>query len=430
MKTESKPRFALTFRLKLALVYCAMFLLAGTVLLALNYSLLRYGLEHRPAPPPRPKVNNQMREKPKSQAPAYNRPVTPQGILRQQIFNQTLNLLVSQSVLALAILTIPVFVLAYLIAGWSLKPLRRVTETARTLSEHNLEHRLRLNGPKDELQELADTFDTMLERLETTFRSMKQFSANAAHELRTPLTVIQTEVEVTLADPEASNAELRQMGENVQIASQRADRLVNSLLLLARSQGQQPHLEPIGLNELVLEVLEGKKSQIRQANLELRTQLQPSITEGDRLLLEQLIDNLLENAIKYNVPTGWIELNTFSNHYFVRIQVRNSGQVVPPKMVNTLFEPFKRLGVARTRSERGVGLGLAIVQAIVVAHHGTIQAIAQTSGGLEVRIDLPLASRRTDHDQFSKNKPVVKIATDLTQRVSKPDLNTLKIQDS
>jgi signal transduction histidine kinase len=259
---------------------------------------------------------------------------------------------------------------------------------------------------------------------------MKQFSANAAHELRTPLTVIQTEVEVTLADPEASNAELRQMGENVQIASQRADRLVNSLLLLARSQGQQPHLEPIGLNELVLEVLEGKKSQIRQANLELRTQLQPSITEGDRLLLEQLIDNLLENAIKYNVPTGWIELNTFSNHYFVRIQVRNSGQVVPPKMVNTLFEPFKRLGVARTRSERGVGLGLAIVQAIVVAHHGTIQAIAQTSGGLEVRIDLPLASRRTDRDQFSKNKPVVKIATDLTQRVSKPDLNTLKIQDS
>lgn len=376
----------LTFRLRLALMFCGMFLLAGLALTAINYSLLRFGLENRPSPPPRLNASQ-----PRDVRPVQldRRPVTPQGVLRQQISYQALNLLVSQSLLILVLLTIPVFALAYLIAGWLLKPLQRVTETARDLSEHNLSKRLQLQGPKDELRELADTFDTMLERLERTFGAMKQFSANAAHELRTPLTLIRTEIEVTLADPNASNTELRQMADNISIASQRADRLVNSLLMLARSQGQAPNLEPIELNTLVSDVLLREQNQLSQAQLELRSDIQACYTQGDAVLLEHLVHNLISNAIKYNTPMGWIEFNLFSSGDTVTLRVSNSGQLVPPGSVNALFEPFRRLGTARTQSDRGVGLGLAIVQAIVAAHNGTIKAVARTKGGLDVTITFP-----------------------------------------
>jgi len=283
----------------------------------------------------------------------------------------------------------------YLIAKQALRPIAKVTQTARQLSTDNLDQRINLGGPDDELRELADTFDEMLGRLDAAFDSQRLFVANASHELRTPLSVIRTELDVTLSDPDADVAELRRMGEVVAAATERAQRLVSSLLTLARLQavdnGQLEVVESVDVATLVQPVLDAVAVEAADKGVTIETELAPGLTLGDPRLLERLIGNLVENAIRHNVPNGWLRVTSGQSPERVWLHVSNGGAVIPPADVDTLFEPFRRGGRVRTAT-RGAGLGLAIVRLIVDAHGGKLQAAAPPFGGLAIRIELPRGS--------------------------------------
>jgi signal transduction histidine kinase len=280
----------------------------------------------------------------------------------------------------------------YLLAKQALRPIARLTHTAQQLSTETLDQRINLGGPDDELRELADTFDEMLARLDAAFDSQRLFVANASHELRTPLSVIRTELEVTLADPNADAAELRRMGQVVESAAERAQRLVASLLTLARLQavgrGELEVNEPVDLAKLVPAVLDGVEAEAKEKDITIESEVEPAATMGDPRLLERLIGNLVENAIRHNVPGGWLRVTTGETAERVWLHVSNGGPVIAAEDVDNLFEPFRRGGKLRT-STRGAGLGLAIVRLIVEAHFGRLQAAAPPFGGLAIRIELP-----------------------------------------
>lgn len=280
----------------------------------------------------------------------------------------------------------------YLLAKQALRPIARLTQTARALSTETLDQRINLGGPDDELRELADTFDDMLGRLDAAFDSQRLFVANASHELRTPLSVIRTELEVTLSDPDADVAELRRMGEVVASAAERAQRLVASLLTLARLQavesGELEVHEPVDLAALIPGVVDAVVGEAASKGVSIETEIEPAITLGDPRLLERLVGNLVENAIRHNIPNGWLRVTTGQTAERVWLHVANGGSLIPSSDVETLFEPFRRGGRMRTAT-RGAGLGLAIVRLIVDAHHGKLQAAAPPFGGLAIRIELP-----------------------------------------
>jgi hypothetical protein len=280
----------------------------------------------------------------------------------------------------------------YLLAKQALRPIAKLTQTARLLSTENLDQRINLGGPDDELRELADTFDEMLGRLDAAFDSQRLFVANASHELRTPLSVIRTELEVTLSDPDADHDELRRMGGVVAGATERAQRLVTSLLTLARLQavggGELEVSEPVDLATLVPDAIGAVAAEAEEKGIRIETEVEPAITMGDPRLLERLIGNLVENAIRHNQPDGWLRVTTGQTADKVWLHVANGGVVIPGGDVERLFEPFRRGGRMRTAT-RGAGLGLAIVRLIVDAHHGKLQAAAPPFGGLAIRVELP-----------------------------------------
>jgi signal transduction histidine kinase len=284
---------------------------------------------------------------------------------------------------------------AYVLAGRALQPVSRVTSTARRLSEETLDQRISLDGPQDELKELADTFDAMLARLDAAFDSQRRFVANASHELRTPLSVIRTEVDVTLGDPGASTAELRTMGEVVREASIRADRLVDALLVLARSDAQSrsglAQREAVDLATLVPAAVAAVAAEAAARGLAVTTEVRAAPVEGDPQLLERLVGNLVENAVRHNVDGGWVTVRTGSEPGAF-LSVLNTGPAVPAGEVEELFQPFRRGGTARTGS-RGAGLGLSIVRAVAAAHGGAVSAVPRSGGGLEVTVRLPVPSR-------------------------------------
>jgi signal transduction histidine kinase len=282
----------------------------------------------------------------------------------------------------------------YLLAKQALRPIAKLTQTAKQMSTETLDQRIDLGGPDDELRELADTFDDMLARLNAAFESQRLFVANASHELRTPLSVISTELEVTLSDPNADVEELRRMGAVVASATDRAQRLVSSLLTLARLQaveaGELEVRERVDLASLVPGVLHAVNAEAADKKINIDTATASAVTLGDPRLLERLIGNLVENAIRHNVPNGWLRVTTGQLGERVWLHVANGGPVIPANDVDTLFEPFRRGGRVRTAT-RGAGLGLAIVRLIVDAHHGKLQAAAPPFGGLAIRIELPRA---------------------------------------
>lgn len=280
----------------------------------------------------------------------------------------------------------------YLLAKQALRPIAKLTQTARALSTETLDQRINLGGPDDELRELADTFDEMLARLDAAFDSQRLFVANASHELRTPLAVIRTELEVTLSDPDADVADLRRMGEVVASAAERAQRLVASLLTLARLQavesGDLEVREPVDLAVLIPHVVAAVVGEAESKGVSIETEIEPAVTIGDPGLLERLVGNLLENAIRHNIPNGWLRVTTGQTAERVWLHVANGGSLIPSSDVETLFQPFRRGGRVRTAT-RGAGLGLAIVRLIVEAHHGKLQAAAPPFGGLAIRVELP-----------------------------------------
>jgi signal transduction histidine kinase len=284
---------------------------------------------------------------------------------------------------------------AYLVAGRALRPLHSVTAAARRLSGETLDQRICYDGADDEVAELAATFDAMLDRIGTAFESQKRFVANASHELRTPLAVMRTEIDVTLADRDADVADLRRMATVVRDASIRANALVDSLLLLARTEAQAgrrlARKVPADLATSVSAALSSMRQEASRLSLEVSTDLAPAPVVGDPGLLERLAGNLIENAVRYNHLGGRLWARTWADDAQVWLVVGNSGFEVEAGDVPGLFEPFRRGGRERT-GVRGSGLGLSIVRAVCDAHGGVVTAVPLEGGGLEVTVRLPAAA--------------------------------------
>jgi signal transduction histidine kinase len=390
-----------TIRLRLTVLYGGVFLVSSAALLTLGYVIVGRTLrEHHPMLDALRRVGLH----PRSAFQSGFRPGTRQArlirVVEHSIVDHALQRLLAEYVVALVLITGIAVITGWLLAGRALAPLRKITATARRVSGENLGERIALEGPDDELKELAITFDRMLARLDGAFASQRHFVANASHELRTPLAIMRTELDVALADPDATPDELRAMGEAVRDTVDGCERLIASLLLLARSEASGGHTEPIDVAALVGDCVTDLHARAEEAGVEVRTALAPAWVDGDPGLLERLVANLVDNAIRHNVASGWLSASTRVVGDRVLLRVENAGDRLDPDRVGELFEPFRRLH----RSVAGFGLGLSIVRSIAEAHRGQATLIAPPEGGLTVIVWLPAraapvpgAGRRGEH---------------------------------
>jgi signal transduction histidine kinase len=280
--------------------------------------------------------------------------------------------------------------------GWAvsrrvLRPLTAVTTAAQAASQENLGQRLALAGPPDELKELADTFDAMLARLEAAFASQRRFVANASHELRTPLTEMRTLIDVTTARPPASAAQLGPALAAIGAAVDKSEELIEALLTLARSDRGLGPAEAVDLPTAVEDAIDLVGAAAAAGQIRIRTELRDAQVTGDRVLLERLVSNLIDNAVKHNVTGGWVLASTRAGAGIAELTVANGGEHIPADQVTGLFEPFRRLS-GRTGNRPGSGLGLSIVTSVAKAHGGHAEARARPDGGLDVQITLPAQS--------------------------------------
>jgi signal transduction histidine kinase len=294
------------------------------------------------------------------------------------------------SIMALFGVGILSLIIGYFVADRAMRPVARMTATARKLSESTLAHqRIGLQGADDELKELADTFDDMLTRLNIAFDAQRRFVANASHELRTPLTINRTVLEIALSDPAASE-DLKALGRTLLEVNARNEKLIEGLLLLARSERELAVRKPVDVQEVAQTAVEQVMPFAEEHGVTVTTELVSAPTIGDPVLLERSVSNLLENAVKYNIPeNGKVWIRTGMVHGALVVQVANTGQHVPAYEVSSLFEPFRRLHADRVDSAKGAGLGLSIVRAVVQAHGGNVAAVPRDGGGLVVTIRLP-----------------------------------------
>ncbi len=374
-RTASVPAPRPTLRLRLTLTYGLVFLITGGVLLTIGYLLVRSNI-HGPGPHP---FRGLFFRSPG--AAAIQR---ADRALRNQIVDAALHRLLVEYLLALVVMTMIAVGTGWLLAGRALRPLREITATARRVSGENLGERIALSGPADELKELADTFDRMLARLDGAFASQRHFVANASHELRTPLAIMRTELDVALADPDASRGELRAMGEALRETIDRCERLIEGLLTLARSEAGAGREEPVDLASLAGDCITDLRARAADADVRIVPELRPAWTPGEPALLERLIANLIDNGIQHNERGGFLEVSTAARNGNVELRVANGGPRIDPPTAETLTEPFMRLG----RTHSGFGLGLSIVRSVVEVHGGELELRAPETGGLEVRVRL------------------------------------------
>jgi signal transduction histidine kinase len=385
-------RPAPTIRLRLTAMYGLVFLITGAALLTIGYELVYHNLNASGT------YRNELRRL-GLVPPLVGRP--PGFALRSSGFNiaqavraqlraDALHRLAIEYAAAVVAMTALSVVAGWLLAGRALRPLRDITATARRVSGENLGERIGLSGPADELKELADTFDGMLGRLDAAFASQRHFVANASHELRTPLAIMRTEVDVAMADPDASAEELRTMGEAVRETVDRCERLIEGLLMLARSEASSGREERVDLAALAADCITDLHSRAERAGVSMRDDLEPAWTRGEPALLERMIANLIDNGILHNQPGGWLRVRTRVRNDRVELVVANGGAPIDPADAARLTDPFRRLD----RGTGGFGLGLSIVRSVVEAHGGTLEIMAPASGGLEVRIELPAAPRQ------------------------------------
>jgi len=421
-----------TVRLRLTALYAALFLVSGAGLLAITYELVAHELPSKtqvsvagggmirlqtpvagPRGPGAGAPGTAVAGGPRACAVIADgtlvAPPSPDqihqclGYLSSSVYAQhdhdLDNLLIGSGV-ALGAMTIAALGLGWLMAGRVLRPLRTITWTARSISASNLHKRLALTGPDDELKELGDTFDGLLGRLEAAFEAQRQFVANASHELRTPLARQRTLVEVALAEPEPTAAALRAVCERVLAAGEQQERLIEALLTLARSQRGLDRTERVDLVAITEDVLLGRGAEAADQNVTVSCTVADgamaagptAMLLGDARLTERLVANLVDNAVRHNVPGGWISLRVGTEQGQAVLTAANSGPVVPPGEVARLFAPFQRLGAAREAKpgrREGHGLGLSIVSAIAAAHGADLQARARPDGGLHIELRFP-----------------------------------------
>jgi signal transduction histidine kinase len=364
----------MTVRLRLTLLYGGLFFAAGFLLLTVAYVLVTNILET---------------------LPIEVRTSDPFGLTQQQaqairrsFIDSAQHRLIWQSAVALLGVGLIALALGWFVADRALAPLQQVTATARRLSESTLHERIAMRGPVDEVKELADTFDAMLERLNQAFDAQRRFVGNASHELRTPLAINRTLLEVAVTDPDASD-DLKTVGRTLLANNARHERLIEGLLLLARSERELTTRTPVDLSEVVTTVLKTQAADAGQPAV--ITELTRARAVGDPVLLEHLMSNLVTNAIRHNVASdGTVVIRTGILDDWATCQIENTGPVVPAYEVQNLFEPFRRLNTDRIESAKGAGLGLSIVRSVVAAHGGTVHASPREGGGLIVTVCLPL----------------------------------------
>jgi signal transduction histidine kinase len=293
------------------------------------------------------------------------------------------------SAIALGLLIVVSLALGWWLAGRLLQPLRTITSTARHISVSNLHQRLDLNGPDDEFTELGRTLDDLFGRLEGSFEAQRHFVANASHELRTPLAAERTLLQVALADPDADAAALRATCEEVLTIGERQGRLVEALLTLATSEQGLDRHEPFDAAEVAQAVVLLANPEATAHRIRIDVDLRPAPVDGDAPLVESLVANLVDNAIRHNHPGGRVTVTTALVDGGTVVTVANTGPVIDPDEVGTMFEPFRRLGRARLANAQGHGLGLAIVSAIAAAHRADLEARPRPGGGVEVTVSFP-----------------------------------------
>ncbi|GAA3057535.1 HAMP domain-containing sensor histidine kinase [Streptomyces glomeratus] len=380
-----------TIRIRLTLLYGGMFLIAGILLLSIIYLFAAHALN----------VGSELPFKILSGQVASdtcNFPSRPSASELNDAMNACVNEqrqhaldnLLSRSLLALLGLAVIAFAFGYAMAGRVLSPLGRITRTARAVAGSDLSRRIELDGPDDELKELADTFDDMLERLQRAFTAQQRFVGNASHELRTPLAINRTLLEVHLSDPGAP-VELQQLGKTLLATNERSEQLVEGLLLLARSDNQIVERKPVDLAEVASQAVDQVHAEAEAKGVEIRGERAPVVVQGNGVLLERIALNLVQNAVRYNIPEGgWVDVTTLIQHGQAVLVVANTGPVVPAYEIDNLFEPFTRLRTERTGSDKGVGLGLSIARSVARAHGGHISAEPREGGGLVMRVMLPI----------------------------------------
>lgn len=375
-------------RVRLTLLYGGLFVLSGAVLLTITYILVNrsngmFVFSRDPSGPSGARMYTG-----DGTSTVLDRFAEAQRRQAQRQHALEMNRLLIESGIALAIMSVIAIGLGWFVAGRVLRPLRTMTSTIQRISADNVHERLAVEGPADELKDLADTVDGLLGRLEGALDSHKRFVANAAHELRTPLTVEHALLEESLIDRDATVESFRSNFERLLVLSEQQARLLESLLTLSSSERGLDHREPIDLAELAGEAVLGCRGRAERHGLRVDSAIGHAATYGDSALVERLIVNLLDNAIGYNVPDGWVKVVTRVEGEHAVVRVANSGKVVPPERVGRLFEPFQRLD--RTAGDGHHGLGLSIVRSIAAAHGATVTAHARSVGGLVVEVSFPL----------------------------------------
>jgi signal transduction histidine kinase len=315
-----------------------------------------------------------------------------EAMARQHVHE--MHLLLTYSGVALAIMAVIAFVLGWLVAGRVLRPLRTMTLATHRITERNLHERLALTGPDDEVKRLANTIDDLLGRLEWAFDAQQRFVANASHELRTPLTMMRTALDVTTGKPGPQPAQVTVLAGKVRKGLDRAERLLEGLLLLARTR----HVAVtdgtmVSLGQAAKAALAERGDAIASLGLTVEQALADVPVQGSEVLLARMTENVIDNAVRHNQPGGWIKVTTDSQGPQARLAVETGGRVLDQREVSGLGQPFRRLGADRIGSEAGTGLGLSIVAAVAAAHDGTLDLRARAEGGLRVTVTMPLAGR-------------------------------------
>jgi signal transduction histidine kinase len=378
-------RWRSTIRVRLTLLYAGAFFLAGAILITVMYAFHSHSLEQQMA------THVGLVEQLRTHAPPGLADRLQSQLEAER--NHTLRAMLIASLASLGVVGVAAGAFGWLLAGRALRPLQQITATARRVADRSLHERIALEAPDDEIKELADTFDAMLERLDRSFDSQRRFVANASHELRTPLTINRTLVEVALDNPQVSES-LRQLGASLLAVNQRHERIIDGLLTLASSEERLTTRRPVDLADIARHTANERQTGAGQAGVEIRTELAPAPVAGDPVLLERLVQNLVDNAVRYNIADhGWVAVTTCLEHGDAVLTVENTGPTVPPYDIPSLFEPFRRLADTERRAtpgrDHGSGLGLSIVRSVTRAHGGAVSATPRPDGGLVVRVRMP-----------------------------------------